>query len=172
MLKKLLGINRLERNFKILGDSLNRSWEWINHFNKLNSMYEERLQRLEKSNLHLMEITRELINQLQKTEEPVPQVREQEVTAHVNQEVNLSDKDLYLLQLIYQYAAFNPEHAVDTNTLFNNLTYKITPRGLRKKLTSLVDNGLLKSAKKGNVRYWYLNTSALAKIKKALKEKE
>jgi len=172
MFKRLLGINKLEKNFKVVGKSLNRSWEWINHLNKSNASSEERIARLEKSNIHLIELTRELINQLQ-TAESEEVVEEQEVVVpRVANNVNLPDKDLLLLQLMYQYAAFDKENAVDTNTLFSNLTYKITSRGLRKKLNSLVDNGLLRTAKQGNVRYWYLNAGTLGKIKKSLKARE
>lgn len=184
MFKKLLGINRLERNFKVVGSSLNRSWEWINHLNKTNQTYEDRISRLEKSNMQLLEVTKELLARFQESEaeEPVSQVQyvEEPVQAPVNvpvsapvnmmsADVSLADKDLFLLQLMYQYAAFNRENAVETNTLFENLTYKITPRGLRKKLEGLSNGGLLSSVKKGNSRFWFLNPGAMSKVKKALK---
>ncbi|HLE06012.1 MAG TPA: hypothetical protein VI790_01555 [Candidatus Nanoarchaeia archaeon] len=184
MFKKLLGINRLERNFKVVGTSLNRSWEWINHLNKANQTYEDRISRLEKSNMHLLEVTKELLNRFQEAEteevtsqtqyieEPVQAPVSMPVSAPVNMmsaDVSLADKDLFLLQLMYQYAAFNRENAVETNVLFENLTYKITPRGLRKKLEGLSNGGLLASVKKGNSRFWFLNPGAMSKVKKALK---
>jgi len=171
MIKRILGINKLEKNFKTVGASLNRSWEWINHFDKINSHYEERINRLEQSNLHLIELTRELLNKLESSAIEEPSIVEEPVTPVV-EKVSIPDKDLFLLQLVHQYAAFDKENAVETNTIFDNLTFKITARGLRKKLNSLVDSGYLRSTKRGNVRYWYLNSGALAKIKKAMKSKE
>ncbi len=181
MLKRILGINKLEKNFKIVGESLNRSWEWINHLNKKNELYDERIKRLEQSNMQLINLSKELLKKLQEMTNSSAETRELKEESSNDEfdtgitepeNINLSNKDLFLLQLIHQYAAFNRDNAIDTNTLYNNLTYKITSRGLRKKLSSLVDSGFLRSAKKGNVRYWYLNSGALAKIKKALKEKE
>ncbi len=173
MFKRLLGIHKLEKNFKIVGESLNRSWEWINHLNELTKKNEERLLRIEKSQAQLLELSKELLSYLQKTEEPKApvQIRQEQYEQPVNNS-QVSEKDLFLLQLMHQYAAFNEQSSVDTNTIFSNLTYKITQRGLRKKLNSLENNGFLKSIKRGNVRYWYLSPGALSKIKKALKEKE
>jgi len=175
MFKRLLGIKKLEKNFKILGDSLNRSWQWIDSFNKNNSKYEERISRLEKSNTQLIEVTKELINQLQSIDTQEPKELEEpiEEPAPVNvvpssDKINLPDKDMYLVKLIHQYAAFDKESSIETNALFDNLTFKITRRGLRKKLGYLVDKELLRTFKKGNTRYWYLNSGALGKIKKAL----
>jgi len=185
MFKRLLGIQKLEKNFKVVGDSLNRSWKWINHFNQTNSHIEDRIVKLEQSNLQLIEVTRELMGQLQKQQEQVDiqaqSVVEEQVIVEAPQNViisrnddavNLPDKDLFLVKLVYQYAAFDKEHSVDTNTIYSNLPYKITPRGLRKKMNSLVDNGLLRTSKVGNTRYWYLNDGALGKVKKSLQAKE
>lgn len=179
MFKKLLGIKKLERNFKVVGNSLNRSWQWIDHFNKLNASYEDRINRLERSNAQLIAVTQELIGQLQSMEEELEQepVEEEpepgpEEVIRVKRNLSLPDKDLLLVQIIHQYAAFDKESSLETNTVYDNLTYEITKRGLRKKLNSLVDKGLLKTYKKGNCRHWYLNSGALAKIKKALKSND
>lgn len=179
MFKKLLGIKKLEKNFKVVGDSLNRSWQWIDHFNKLNAGYEDRINRLERSNAQLIEVTRDLIERLQSVNEelesePVQEDPEPQVVNVVpaKQNLNLPDKDLFLIRVIHQYAAFDKESSLETNTVYDNLTYEITKRGLRKKLNSLVDKGLLRTYKKGNSRHWYLNSGALAKVKKALKSND
>ncbi|MFA5405763.1 MAG: hypothetical protein WC307_00165 [Candidatus Nanoarchaeia archaeon] len=176
MFKRLFGIHKIEKNVNNIGTSLNRSWEWINHLNTASSAYEDRILRLEKTNIELIDAIKELMNKMQ-PEEPVSQTvesseEEYESVPQVDSAINLPDKDLFLVNIIYQYASFDKSNAIDTNTLFQNLPYKITSRGLRKKLNTMVVNGLLKTYKRGNVRYWYLNAGALARIKKALKTKE
>jgi len=180
MFKKLFGIHKIEKNVNTIGSSLNRSWEWINHLNKRSAAYEERILRLENTNIQLIEAVKELLNKVQKAE-PVKEAVEAEegdeseeepVAQPINGEVHLPDKDLFLVNVIYQYASFDKNNAIDTNTLYQGLPYKITSRGLRKKLNTMVSGGLLRTFKKGNVRYWYLNEGALGKIKKALKAKE
>jgi hypothetical protein len=178
MFRKKTKIKKLENNFKIVGDSLNRSWEWINHFNDVNSVYEERISRVENTNKQLVDITKQLIKRMEDLETSGVEVVEEVVEEIprnlpiVSKSFSLPQKDLFLIELLYQYAAFNKENSIETGTLYDNLTYKITKRGLRKKLNSLVDNGILRTIKRGNSRFWYLNPGSLGKIKSALKSKE
>ncbi len=173
MIKKLLGIKKIEKKMDAFTDSLVRSWEWIKHLNNITEQYEERLKRLEESNMKLIELANQLINRFEGEiyeEEEAEEVIEQGARVP-NQKLDLPDKDMLLIQILYQYAAFDKENSISTQEIFDNLTYKITDRGLRKKLMNLSKSGLINSIKKGNTRYWFINAGNLAKIKKAIKEK-
>lgn len=170
MIKRLFGIHKIEKRIDGFTNSLVRSWDWIKHLNNITGHYEERIKRLEQSNIQLIELTNQLINKFE-TEYYEEEELEEEPRV-INTRINLPDKDMVLIQVLYQYAAFNKDSAVPTQEIFNNLTYKITDRGLRKKLKLLSNSSLINSYKKGNTRFWFINTGNLAKIKKAIKEKE
>ncbi len=172
MLKRLLGIKKLEKNLKIIGESLNRSWQWINHFNELNQHYEEKLKKIENSQLEIMSILKELLDKLKEKEHTQIEEQEEEIVPQVNPSININNKDLFILRLIHQYAAFDVENSIDTNAIYTHLPFKITQRGLRKKLDSLHEKGFLRCIKRGNTKYWYLSPGAIAKLKKAAKQKE
>ncbi len=169
MFKRLFGIHKIEKKIDGFTDSLVRSWGWIKHLNNITELYEERIKRLEQSNIQLIELTSQLIGSME--EEEYEEVEEQKQQL-VSSRIELPNKDIALMQILYQYAAFDRNNAVSTQEVYNNLTYKITERGLRKKLMSLIQSGLINSIKKGNTRHWFINTGSLAKIKKAIKEKE
>ena len=168
MLKRLFGIHKIEKKLDGFTDSMVRSWEWIKHLNNLTERYEDRIKRLEHSNVKLIDVVNQLISGVEEEEEEVEELESQVIPSRVE----LPNKDMILMQILYQYAAFDKNNAVSTQEVFNNLTYRITERGLRKKLMSLIKSGLINSVKKGNTRHWFINTGSLAKIKKAIKEKE
>jgi len=174
MFKRLLGIKKLESGLSTINKSLSRSWQWISHFNNLNSSYENRLNALESSQNKILELLNSVIEsedkESPKEERYVEQPFVSASSEPENTPVRITGKTSTIIQIIYGYAAFSYDNAITTNKIAEHITFKITERGLRKKLNSLVETGFLKTVKKGNTRFWYLNSDKLIRIKKLLAE--
>lgn len=85
---------------------------------------------------------------------------------------SLPKSDALLVQILHNNAAFDRGTSLTTKEIYDNIPYKISERGLRKKLMSLESIGLVTSKKEGNTRSWYISVGNIGKVKKAIKEEE
>lgn len=161
MLKRLLGIKKIEESIEKAFSGIKNCWSWIEHLNEKNKVYEERIKKLEESNKKLAEAMLELFEKVES--------RVEKVELNIPE---LPERDVILLKIMHQYAAFDESRAISTNEIFQNLTFEITERGLRKKLEQMQREGLLGSVKRGTVRFWYIQPGKIAKVKRAIKVPE
>ncbi len=171
MIKKLLGIRRLENNIGNVHRLMGQHWGHTNALydshNKLNQKVTELEQRFEQKTDKILGMIDSILRQLENgaEEKEAPVVIREEVAAPRQ----VGKNDDILLKILHENAAFSDDASIVTTELYNNLPFSITMRGLRKKLSALEDNGLIASKKVGNERYWHIRTGSLSRVKGLLR---
>jgi len=181
MIKRVLGIRELESNIKKLRNFFDNHWGHTNHLHSKTdhhtrrlSEHSERLDKVEKelenktkSIILVMENILSKLEGMQITTVSEPEVIEQTVVVHKKE---FADKDKIILQIMHQNAAFSKDSSLETNYIYTNLPFSITPRGLRKKLAALEDLGLVASRKEGKKNKWFVRTGKLAEVSGIISE--
>lgn len=187
--KRMLGVEKLEKKVKKeiehLEKNLKTSWNWINYLHELEQDNKSKIKQLMQENEELKELIKE--RNLKAIKEPTKEAKkgkeekkekkkvpEQKKPANSNlnlKKVDISGigkKESYVIQILYQLACFDSSSSITTTKVFENLPYKITKRGLRKKLYKLEEKGIIGSMMYGNSRRWFLEMNKLAKLKQFL----
>lgn len=171
MIKKLLGIRRLEGNISNVHKLIGQHWGHTNvlydSHDKLNQRVTELEQTFEQKTDKILSMIDSILRQLENGEDakeaPVA-VREEVVVSR-----SIGRNDDILLKILHENAAFSEDASIVTTELYSNLPFSITMRGLRKKLNGLEDSGLIASKKAGNERFWYIRTGSLSRVKGLLR---
>lgn len=176
MIKKMLGIHKLERNIRNIHKMMGQHWGHTNnlydHHQNLNNRIEELETRFDQKTQKILSVLNEVLRQLETSEEShksATYVREPEASTTVI--YNLSKNDDILLRILHERAAFSYDAAMPTKDLYNNLPFSITMRGLRKKLQNLYKEGFVATKKIGNERRWFIKTGSLSKVKALLRQR-
>ncbi len=176
MFKKLLGIDKIEEEIEEIKKEVLKNkeanvklWKWIEYLHKKNKLLEEEVNSLKDKNKKLREVLSKLIEKLDLIK--ANKINYEENLVEEVADVKFSKSDEVILEILYSLAAINKDNCIETSKILENLPFKITPRGLRKKLENLEKIGLIKSIKVGNKKYWYIATENINKLKKRMKEK-
>jgi predicted HTH transcriptional regulator len=175
MIKRLLGIRNIEKFLKELSDKMGLHWGHTDNLYKLNKENRNRIEKIERE-LHkrtsdLKSIMEEVIYRLDKSTDVG--IREPEKEEIKEKEfVPVADSDVIVLQILHQKACFDENSAITTSDIYDNLPFSITQRGLRKKLRTLLKQGIVETFKSKNKRKWYIRTGRISDVKRVLKEKE
>ncbi len=176
MIKRLLGITKLEEIIRRFHSDTQNHWGHTQNLYKLHEANQKEMARLrEEVNSKtdkLLYFMNALVEKMESAEdrdirEVVP---EQPQVLPVQED--LPDTDVVVLQIMHQNAAFDTLNAVTTAQIYDNLPFPITKRGLRKKLISLTKHGVLMTFKRANERYWHISTGKLASVKEAISSKK
>ena len=186
-LKRLCGVEELEKNVKKdmeqMEKNLKTSWNWINYLHELEQDNKTKIKQLTTENEELKELMKNrslLMNEparepkKAKEEAEVPELKKEKMMKEPDLNLKNIDisgigkKEAFILQILYQLACFDSSSSITTSKIFDNLPYKITKRGLRKKMYKLEEQGAIGSARYGNSRRWFLDMGKLAKLKKFL----
>ncbi len=154
IISKILGIEDLKKRTSGVERSIGSLWEWINYLNFRLGQLDKKVEEIERrisdiETLAKEEFEREEIERIAKVE------------------------DRFIFQILHNLAAFSEDTAIETTRIYENIPFLITLRGLRKKLEQLEREGVLRSFKRGNKRFWYIREGKIDEVKEVLaKEKE
>lgn len=173
MIKRVLGIRKLEEFFKNLSDKMGNHWEHTKNLYELQEENKIRIHQLEKDLIRksamLTSMMEDVLSKLEGAADKdirefvIGEVEEDEEIA-----IEILDKDLTILQIMYDNACFEPGSAITTAKIFENVPFTITKRGLRKKLMNLLKKGVIGTVKRGNERHWHIKTGRISDVKKAI----
>ena len=173
MIKKVLGIRKLEEFFKNLSDKMGNHWEHTKNLYEIQEENKLRIQQLEKDLIRksamLTSMMEEVLSKLEGAADQdirefvIGEIEEDEKTT-----IEILDKDLTILQIMYDNACFDASSAITTAKVFGNIPFTITKRGLRKKLMNLLKKGIIGTIKRGNERHWHIKTGKISDVKKAI----
>ncbi len=188
MLKRFLGIRNLEKKILELNKALSNNWSHTTNLYNLNAVSFEKIKEIEKKlderTKHIMYVLDKVVKQIDESNKKLlskdvektvnnsyKEVR-QPVSQRTSQAVfQLSKNDDLILKILHENAALSEDFAIPTKTIYGNLPFSITERGLRKKLSSLQNMGLVDSIKKGNERNWFIRTGSIMKVKEIIKKR-
>jgi len=190
MIKRLFGINKLEKKILELNNALVNNWSHTTNLYNLNNMSLEKIKEIEKKlderTKHIMYVLDKVVKQIDqsnkelinaetriKKSEKLKIVSQKNVLRPIQNTVfQLSKNDDLILRILHENAALSDEFAIPTKIIYGNLPFSITERGLRKKLSNLQNMGLVDSIKKGNERNWFIRTGSIVKVREIIKEKK
>jgi len=153
IISKILGIEDLKDRTSGIERSVGNLWEWINYINF-------KLGQLDKK-----------VEEIRKRVEDIESLAKEEFEREeIERAAKIEDK--FIFQVLHNLAAFSEDTAIETTKIYRNIPFLITLRGLRKKLEQLEKNGLLKSYKKGNKRFWYIREGKISEVQEVLAEEE
>lgn len=153
IISKLLGIDELKNRASGIERSIGSIWEWINYLNFKLSEIDKKINELDNRIKEIESIAKEEFD------------REE-----IERAAKIEDK--FIFQVLHNLAAFSEDTAIDTIKIYRNIPFLITPRGLRKKLEQLERDGLLRSFKKGNKRFWYIKEGRISEVQEVLAKEE
>ena len=176
MIKRILGISKLEGFFKSLSEKMGHQWDHTKNLYELHEYNKKRIEEMEKRLIRrtstLTTMMEEVLSKLEGAADidirdyVIERDEEEHVTIHI------ADNELTILQILYDNASFESPSAISTSDIYQNVPFTITKRGLRKKLMAMLKKGLIRSVKRRNERYWHITTGKLADVKKAIKIRE
>lgn len=172
MIKKVLGIRKLEKNISNVHKMMGQHWGHTNNLydmhSGINSKIEELENKFDQKTQKILSILNDVLRQL----EGDTHSEELEETYEASPVIyNLAKNDDILLRILHERASFSSNSAIPTKELFNNLPFAITMRGLRKKLMSLQKEGLVSTTKISNERRWYIKTGSISKVKSLIRQR-
>jgi hypothetical protein len=177
MIKRILGITKLEDFFKNLSDKMGNHWEHTKNLYDLHEENKVRISQLEKDLIRksavLTEMMQEVLSRLEGAADR--DIREYIIGEPEKGEeisIEILDNDLTILQIMYDNASFDSNSAITTAKIFENVPFTITQRGLRKKLMGLLKKGVIGTVKRGNERHWHIKTGKISDVKKAILAKQ
>lgn len=185
------------KKFEQVDNALKTSWNWVNYLHELEQDNKSKIKQLIKENEQLKELVKtnrlqnyndvkvpepNSLNTIQKQEikhkiinKEAIKVKEgikEKVKSGVEfKKIDISgigQKEAYIIQLLYQLACFDQSSSIRTSKIHSNLPYKISSRGLRKKLYKLDSQGIVSSIVMGNTRKWFLNMDKMTKLKELI----
>ena len=182
---KLFGVEKLEKKIKKdisqIEQNLKTSWNWINYLHELEQENRKKINHLIEENNQLKELVKNkgpvimpeirAKTPVKAEKKHVPERKAKKDSAIKLKEMDIrgiGKKEAFILQILYQLACFDSSSSISTTKIHENLPYNITQRGLRKKLTKLMEQGIINSIPYGNRKRWFLDMSKLNKLKQFL----
>ncbi|MCW1309297.1 MAG: hypothetical protein QXP04_01245 [Candidatus Nanoarchaeia archaeon] len=147
MIKKVLGIeemkdeiSKMKKEISEIAVNLKNAWDWFKLTEK----------RLEKNEKEIEEIKKMVFGIFERIN-------------HISVSLNLEEKvrpkigtENLVIEILKQNNSFDENTAIPTTKVLSFLPFKMTERGLRKKLEKMHIDGLISSFKRKNMKYWYL----------------
>jgi hypothetical protein len=147
MIKKMLGIEEVkndisEINKKIceLAENLRKAWDWF-------KLMEKRIEKNEKEINETKAMVLEIFNRIN------------QISISLGAEEKTKPKikiESMIIEILKQNKSFDESSAIPTSKIQQFLPFKITERGLRKKLEKMQIEGVISGLKMKKTKYWFL----------------